>query len=645
MRKILISLIAVLAIVAPACAQVFDLNLNRQPVTSLDGLWRFHTGDDPEWASPGFDDSQWTLLRSDEPWSSQGYPGYSGIAWYRFRLVVPAGVDRISLLLPRLLTSYQLYVDGKLAGSFGDMPPHAIARVPITCRYRIDLGNSSRPRVAVIALRVWHWPGWSKYLGGGPRSAGALGGQPDLIEARFRLLSNSQLLEQGGSYSLTLLTGIAGIVSLILFLIRRKETEYSWFAANQFGNCLLYVIAIYATIHAVPIIARDIADTFIEIFTNLSFILFLQKLLRGRRSLLFSLSVLAAFATLLFPLAVMQAISIGDFNLVAGMSVLVIFVWACDLMVRRIRDGMPDARLLLVPVLLALSLNAAGSILQGAFQLGWQKTSRGSFVLFEHPFAFSADELVKVLFLGAMLAILSSRFMRTRREEQRLAGELEAARTVQSFLVPAAGFDTPGFNVESVYLPANEVGGDFYHVQPRSDGSLLIVVGDVSGKGLKAAMTVSTIIGALRNQTEYRPARVLANLNRVLAGYVSGFVTCAAALIEPDGTLTLASAGHLPPYCNGEELTLESGTPLGILPDIFWVETKYQLAAGDRLTFVSDGVIEATNSKRELFGFDRARAISKEPASAIAETARQFGQEDDISVLSVTRVAAPVQAV
>lgn len=132
---------------------------------------------------------------------------------------------------------------------------------------------------------------------------------------------------------------------------------------------------------------------------------------------------------------------------------------------------------------------------------------------------------------------------------------------------------------------------------------------------------------------------MLAHLNRVLHGQVSGFVTCAAALIAADGSMTIANAGHLAPYRNGEEMAVNSGLPLGILAESDYSETSYQLAQGDRLTFVSDGVVEATNDKRELFGFERTQVISNRPAQVIAETAKQFGQEDDTSVLTVGLLA------
>jgi serine phosphatase RsbU (regulator of sigma subunit) len=216
------------------------------------------------------------------------------------------------------------------------------------------------------------------------------------------------------------------------------------------------------------------------------------------------------------------------------------------------------------------------------------------------------------------------------------SAELEAAREVQQQLVvPAAS--VPGFKIESAYAPAKHVGGDFFRVVPMEDGSVLVVVGDVSGKGLKAAMTVSAIMGALQDYSSSRPAEVLAHLNRVLYSRVNGFVTCCAALIETDGAMTFANAGNPAPYRNGEEIAVEPGLPLGLLAKSDYAETRSRLAPGDRLTFVSDGVVEATNAQGELYGFARTQTISGQSAQAIAEAAAHFGQEDDITVVTLAR--------
>ena len=259
---------------------------------------------------------------------------------------------------------------------------------------------------------------------------------------------------------------------------------------------------------------------------------------------------------------------------------------------------------------------------------------------FPFGLAVSISQIAAVLSLGIITILLIRRFLRSQREREQWKQEMEQARQVQSLLIPSTTSSTPGYTVESVYLPASSVGGDFFQIRSGDDGSLLVVVGDVSGKGLKAAMTVSAIVGGMRGCALQDPAEMLAYLNRILHGQIGGFVTCCAAVISTDGKLTLANAGHPSPYRNGEELASPGGLPLGIVAEVSYDETSFQLAPGDRLTFVSDGVVEATNEKRELFGFARTQQISNQPATAIAETAQKFGQEDDITVVSVVRSMA-----
>ena len=197
--------------------------------------------------------------------------------------------------------------------------------------------------------------------------------------------------------------------------------------------------------------------------------------------------------------------------------------------------------------------------------------------------------------------------------------------------------ESSAFEVAAVYEPAQQVGGDFHWNRVEPDGSLLVVVGDVSGKGLKAAMLVSVAIGILRNEKSGSPGTVLAALNEGLAGHTGGgFVTCGCARFDTDGTVTLASAGHPAPYADGRELEVATGLPLGIAPGVTYDEST---ASGRHFTFVSDGVVEAENAQRELFGFDRTREISGKSAQEIARAAQAWGQNDDITVVTVRRFA------
>jgi hypothetical protein len=236
-------------------------------------------------------------------------------------------------------------------------------------------------------------------------------------------------------------------------------------------------------------------------------------------------------------------------------------------------------------------------------------------------------------FVFAMAVILNRRSGRSEREQQRLEQEMSAARTFQELLVQG---DVPG--VEAVYLPAREVGGDFYQVVER-EGARLVLVGDVSGKGLEAAMVASEAVGAFRSITSVSPAEILQTLNRALCGQGRhGFVTCLCARIEEDGRMTLATAGHPAPYVDGNEFAVPGGLPLGISSGVEYEEFPQQ--AAHQVTFFSDGVIEAANAAGELFGFDRTRTISTKSAHEIAEAARAWGQNDDITVVTVRRAAA-----
>ncbi len=155
---------------------------------------------------------------------------------------------------------------------------------------------------------------------------------------------------------------------------------------------------------------------------------------------------------------------------------------------------------------------------------------------------------------------------------------------------------------------------------------------------MPAAMMVAMLVGAIRTQAARspEPSAMLEVLNERLYGRSSGgFSTCVAAHIDASGWITVADAGHLSPYRNGVEMDLPGALPLGITTDGSYPAQAMQLEPGDRLTFLSDGVVEARNEEKELFGFERTRAMSRQPALAIAQAAQRFGQEDDITVLTV----------
>jgi phosphoserine phosphatase RsbU/P len=156
-------------------------------------------------------------------------------------------------------------------------------------------------------------------------------------------------------------------------------------------------------------------------------------------------------------------------------------------------------------------------------------------------------------------------------------------------------------------------------------------------------MNVSMLMGALRRISERSPARILESLNRVLTGSES-FTTCQAAWFGANGELVLANAGHLPPYLNSQEVAIPGGLPLGVLADVIYDEIRLYLHPGDRILLMSDGVVEARLPSGELFGFDRVHNLSGQSAFYIADAAKSFGQEDDITVLTVRRLAQALAA-
>jgi serine phosphatase RsbU (regulator of sigma subunit) len=164
------------------------------------------------------------------------------------------------------------------------------------------------------------------------------------------------------------------------------------------------------------------------------------------------------------------------------------------------------------------------------------------------------------------------------------------------------------------------------------------VVGDVSGKGLDAALLVAAVLGGLAVEKQRSPAHLLEDLNKAVTGRTGGgFITACCARFFPDGRVEIANAGHISPYTDGRELQLENGLPLGISPHAGYSQTEIQTSG--TVTFLSDGVLEARDAKGELLGFDRMAALTRKPAAEIADAAQHWGQEDDITVLTVARAA------
>jgi hypothetical protein len=249
---------------------------------------------------------------------------------------------------------------------------------------------------------------------------------------------------------------------------------------------------------------------------------------------------------------------------------------------------------------------------------------------------------VSLGYVGFLVVSIAEARRRIRLEVEKaaLVTELAAASEIQRLMVPAQLAPVPGYAIESVYRPASQVGGDFFQVIPLDSDQTLVVVGDVSGKGLSAAMIVSMLIGMLHSISRISkdPAQILAELNsRLFERKHGGFVTCLAARLDPSGGVALANAGHLPPWLNGAEVTFPGSLPLSLLGSVTPEQINLEMCHGDRLTVITDGVVEARDAHGTLFGFDRTQALMQESPIALAEAALHHGQDDDLTVISILR--------
>jgi len=625
-----------------AGAQVVDLAGSRIEVTPIAANWRFHPGDDALWAQPGFDDSGWKLIQPMSDWFGQGYSEQNGLAWFRFRLRVPANISSFVLELPEIQRSYQLFANGVLLDQVGGLPPehpHAVVSAPRL--FTVPVHSSGSPQVITLALRLWQEPRLKTFTESVLHHQ-AYAGSAEAVSSRFSLLKSATLLRSGGDYTQDLIMVIMGAATLLLFWLTR-EGFYLWFTVNMVLSATdLLPMHLLSHHFAWGYLFTLYVYIVLDFLGGLSFALFLLGMLNRSSTRTILIFLCLSFAPELGPLLVTAGYANatwGSSIYFVGQAVIdVILLWY---MVSGWRDGSVYAKLLLVPYAIQV-------LLYGSFNLGYVLLDlniphAGSLIpsqiqLLQQPFSISLMDVGSIASLLGLLAVLVYRFARTSRDQQRLSAALQAAHDVQSRLVPV---DLPvlgGLRAEIAYLAAEEVGGDFCQVLPRPDGSILVAIGDVSGKGLQAAMLGTLAVGALRSiaDEDLEPAAALERLNNViLRTGQEGFITCLCLKLSPDGLVTVANAGHLAPYLDGEEIMVEPGLPLGIVAGIEYEQSSLMLPGTARLTLISDGVVEARSRTGELFGFERTLGISRLAAAEIASAAQRFGQQDDITIITL----------
>lgn len=592
---------------------------------------------DPGWASPSFDDSGWKVM-DQGLWPKPAYPA-DGIICARFPIPIPAGVSeplalrQISsfqsssgkLLAAELPSASEIYVNGTLVGRRGGLPPN-----PASVMWRgqtvFPLPTSlvaPNATTALVAVRVWLQPYAVLYDTPGLKF---VIDREEVAETAAREESEARLLSV-----LPILAAFAVLLALgVGLLVFWKFSGDRDLLLFGFTLICFSTFILYMTISRQGYLpfSRRLWDVFYgpaQFLAPFSAIFFTWHFL-DVPSRFFKWLAYAFCATLIVcavpeywfytPYPFIPLLDSVQYwaNFLMGLLIIGAGLWGVAFR--------PGKRL----VAFVLILNPIASNLGMTFKLP---------PMVFGPVSIGALSFTTLVTGIVMAAILARSTWKNWRGNSSLRKEMDAAREVQQQLVGVIP-ETPGFAIRAAYLPAAQVGGDFYRVTPLAGGGLLLIVGDVSGKGLRAAMTVSAIMGALRTISSESPGTILTLLNHAMDKQLrGGFVTCCVVRVNARGEARIANAGHLPPYIAGREMTLPSAFPLGIVPDVVYTETVFQLGPGERFTVLSDGVVEARNGAGEIFGFERTETLSSDTADNIANAAQKFGQEDDITVVTV----------
>ena len=627
-----------------APAQSFDATAVQDP-TDIGTKGLVQIGDDPAYARPDFDDSKWVPVDAKSMLKDY-FPGrQSPILWRRIHIKVAPNQTSLAVQAWSISRAFEVYINGRKVVESGQIEPF----VPYTrnVRHIVRLSAADlQSGTVVIAIRARAPRTWWTSIGAG------------FFPAMVSLGPESALHDKAtlgtiGGYTPGILEDLlgfgVGLVALALFTAQRSQFEYLWIFVMGLQSALIIPLLVINGLRDVPV-TWTTGSGLLGLGINICILLLVQAFRRKRFGRIFWL---ASLGSLILDASASLAYGLGSLpyipTMVCALPIWIIFGGILPFfLLKELRCGNREAGMLLIPiffycaafyyvytsVILQLipasrSVGAHLYALSGGFSLG--------------GFYIGLADLGTTSFWLSMAIIMVFRSTRMSRQQALLENELLAAREVQQIILPEQMEPVPGFNVESVYQPAQQVGGDFFQVLPDSRDGLLLVVGDVAGKGLPAAMLVSVLVGTIRTAAAYSqaPAEVLAQLNERLVGRSrGGFATALAAHITADGWVTIANAGHLSPYLDGKEIELPGALPLGVVAAVDYETTSFHLPHGSRLTFYSDGVVEAQNEKGELFGFERAKAMSTEPAADIAEAARRFGQSDDITVVAIERDAA-----
>jgi hypothetical protein len=513
----------------------------------------------------------------------------------------------------------------------------------------------------VLAVRIWNAPLTSEDSGlrGGFASSPIAGTSKAIIAAKSEL-DYQWLRSHQFAYGEDLLYMLVAALSLLAWLRDRRQWSLLWMSVFAFTSTTRELIFGFAP--PLPIAWADAVASLLSSFRDISLWFLLLTLLRLRdKQKLVRLT--QVFSVISLTSSIGEGLNFGFWwtsNQVieaqitdAVLTAIYIFtaVWPLVLVAfifsQHVRQS-SASRIVAIVAFLSGMLQVIQNVApQGSRYTHWTLADKIATPLFTiNGNAVSIVPLTGMLLLAAIVFAVYLQSQEARRRQLVLEQELQSARELQQVLIPETHQILPGLAITSAYLPASEVGGDFFQivtVERDRVGSTLIVLGDVSGKGLRAAMSVALIVGAIRTlaETTSSPAEILAGVNRRVCGRLQdGFVTCLVLRLDPDDVCTAANAGHPPPFLNSQEMDMPGALPLGLISAITYEELRFLLKPHDHLTIYTDGLLEARNRSGELYGFDRMYRLlgAKPTAGEAARAAVDFGQDDDITVLTLTRL-------
>lgn len=599
-------------------------------VTPQQCVWR--DGDDAAWAAPTLDETGW------HPYAEWKLSGNDRRMWIRCHVDLSGlhGIPNPGAQVG-VGSAYQLFINGKRVGGAGNMENGLSTRQV----FRWPLAESDLGGPTTLALRL----AYRSVLHPDPASI-----QLGTI-AVLKAFNDSMVLTQLNALTLLgvcyLLVGFIGLSLLCLYMSDRSRTELLLLGLACISMVVLRMLMFFRAgqwpgTHTGGHVVFATANILLPISEVWFFFRLAGKRVRqpipvllGAVSLWSVAIIVGNCAPFRFALPWLEFLvgpTVFPFLIVLMM---VIVTWGAILAFLPL-EKLPGR--IRIPAGLCVTWIAA-DFAWFAFELAPGGTRSPLFQRWYNVLAEVRGFTVLAVVI-ALVALLLREQRQIAEHRALLAGELQAAREIQSMLAPALLETAPGMHVEVAFRPVRDVGGDFYLCRPLGDGRQRLLLGDVSGKGTAAAMTAALIVGGAEDHNDYTPGRLMAHLDRVLReSRVGGFATCVCADVAADGSVTLCNAGHLPPYSAGKEIAVTASLPLGLHhgSTSAYEETTFRLEPGEWLTVLSDGVVEARNATGELFGFDRTLAISSSSAERIATAAESFGQEDDITVLRLRR--------